>query len=280
MTTRKTTVPKISVIVVSWNVAESLKRCLHSVFETGYPNLEVIVIDNHSSDDSIKISRSFKELGVTVLVNYANLGFPKAVNQGLERSTGDYLLILNPDARLPKDFFLNALAFYAENPDAAVMGPKLVDPDGKPQGSVFPEPSVLANIREFWFGQTGLTGKFTPEYPGPVTVNAISGACMFFPRETLKSIGKFTEEVFMYYEDLDYCRRIRNSGGKIFFNPDIVVIHEHGQSSQKSEGRTNNYIKDSSRWYNGTFKYYLIWFVIRVSQLFRSFRGRRDNISL
>jgi hypothetical protein len=272
MTSKKIHSPKVSVIVVNWNVSQSLNRCLDSIFKTGYPNLEVFVIDNHSTDDSIKVARSFKDKGVTVVVNYGNLGFPKAVNQGLDRSTGNYILILNPDASLPENFFSGAISFFADHQDAWIMGPKLIDPDGKSQGSVFPEPSVVASIREFWLGQKGLTEKFTPQVDSPVMVNAISGACMFFPRETLQKTGKFTEEIFMYYEDLDYCRRIRNAGGEIYFNPQIRVAHEHGQSSIRSEGKTDNYIKSSSIWYNGRLKYSLLWFIIRTGQLFRSFR--------
>jgi GT2 family glycosyltransferase len=263
----KSSPSKISVIIVSWNVAASLKRCLQSVLKTQYPNLEIFVIDNHSADASVAVADSFKTSGVQVVTNFGNLGFPKAVNQGLNRATGDYYLLLNPDARLPKNFFLRSLDFFAKHQDAFVMGVKLLDPDGRTQGSVFPEPSVINTLKEFWFGQRGLTLKYSPAGDKPVPVNAVSGACMFFPKRTLDTIGRFTEEVFMYYEDLDFCRRIRRYGGKVYFHPGIEVVHEHGQSAIQTAGADGNYLNSSSLWYNGPVKHYLIWFIIRVSQL-------------
>jgi N-acetylglucosaminyl-diphospho-decaprenol L-rhamnosyltransferase len=270
--------PKFSVIIVSWNVAGSLHRCLESVARTRYPELEVIVIDNASSDHSVKVVKEFIRRGlpdshrqafpVKLIENPGNLGFPRAVNQGLAAATGDYLLLLNPDAALPPAFFVKSAAFFADYPDAAVMGPELVDPDGTVQGSVFPEPSVLDTAREYWFGQKGLTRKYSPPGSAPVAVNSVSGACFLFPRRILQRIGPFTEQVFMYYEDLDYCRRVRAAGWKVYFNPGLRVVHEHGRSSIKTAGLSSGYLSDASRWYNGPVRHWLMWFIIRTSQVF------------
>ncbi len=263
----KSSLPKISVVIVSYNVAQSLHRCLETVLATQYPDLEIIVIDNNSSDTSVAVANSFKSKSVRIISNPANIGFPKAVNQGLAVTTGSYVLLLNPDTRIPKDFFHQGHAFFADFPDAAIMGPKLADPDGKPQGSVFSEPSLTSCVQEFWFGKKGITSKFTPATDRPVSVNAISGACMFFPRRTLNKIGLFTEKVFMYYEDLDYCRRIRAAGLRIYFNPTLTVIHEHGQSSSQTGELAGKYLTASSIWYNGPVKHYLMWFIARTGQL-------------
>lgn len=261
--------PSVSVVIVSWNVADSLSRCISSVLATHYPNLEIIVVDNASADESVKALEKFMDENITLRRNTYNLGFPIAVNQGLNMSSGDYLLLLNPDTRLPKSFFAQGLEFFASHPDAMAMGPKLEDPDGTPQGSVFPEPSISSYIQEFWLGKTGITSKYVPAGNHPLSVNAISGACMLFPRSTFQQVGQLTEKVFMYYEDLDYCRRIRQVGGKVYFNPQISVVHEHGQSAGKSGGKTNKYIQDASRWYNGFFKYHLINFIIKSGRLIR-----------
>ena len=202
---------KISVIIVNWNVTDSLERCIKSVMDTKYPNLELIVIDNNSD---------IKPKNITVQ-NDKNIGFPAAVNQGLKKSTGDYLLVLNPDTRIPKDFFAKALEFAKSHPDMGVMGPKFTDPDGTSQGSVFPEPSIFK-----------ISQKYTPSSVS--IVNAISGACMLLPRSTVVKIGNFTEHVFMYCEYLDYCRRVRKAGLKVYFNSDITIIHEHGKSSSQT----------------------------------------------
>src|SRR3989344_6028131 len=128
---------KVSIVVVNWNVNDSLQRCLDSIWATKYPQLEVIVVDNNST---VKPQIDKK---VKYIQNSQNLGFPKAVNQGLKVATGDYILILNPDTRIPKDFFDAAIKFIKSHPDAGVMGPKFVNPDGTVQGSGFSEPSIF-----------------------------------------------------------------------------------------------------------------------------------------
>lgn len=265
--------PKISVIIVSWNVAQSLKRCLDSVFATKYPNLEVFVIDNASTDNSVEIANSYTT--VTIVTPMQNLGFPKAVNLGSKKAVGDYILLLNPDTRIPKDFFVKALEFAKLHPNMGVMGPKFTDPNGTPQGSVFPEPSIVNTFREFWLNEKGVSFKESPETNKPITVNSISGACMWLSKSTVVKIGEFTEKVFMYYEDLDYCRRIRASGLKVYFNPDITIIHEHGRSSTQSPN-AQKYLWQSSIWYNGPIKHYLMWFISWTGQKFQKLLG--DNI--
>lgn len=257
----------ISVIIVNWNVVDSLERCIKSVMDTKYANLELIIIDNNS-----EIKPKFVSIQ-----NSTNIGLPKAWNQGVKRASGDYILILNPDTRLPKDFFVEAIAYLKSHPEVGVLGPKFIDPDGTPQGSVFPEPSIINAIREYWFGQKGLTQKYTPntEYRTPITVNAISGACMFFPRSTIEKIGEFTEKVFMYYEDLDYCRRLRRAGLKIIFHPGITIVHEHGQSAAQSGGIALEYHRNASLWYNGPLKYYLLWFILWSGQRFQKLIGAK-----
>jgi GT2 family glycosyltransferase len=257
--------PKISVIIVNWNVGQSLKSCLDSVFATKYPSLEVIIIDNNSTDNSLKVIKSFKSLEIKLIRNSLNIGFPKGVNQGLKISTGDYLLLLNPDTRIPSDFFSDCLDFFTNHPTAGIMGPKLLDPDGKAQGSVFHEPQVLTAIKEFWLGQTGLTAKYTPDETRPTIVDAVSGACMFLPASAVEKVGKFTEAVFMYYEDLDYCRRIRAADLQVYFNPQIAVVHEHGSSSKQSP-KARQYLWDASLWYSGPLKHYLMWFITWTGQ--------------
>lgn len=249
---------KVSVIIVNWNVTDSLERCIKSVMATKYPDLELIVIDNNSDVKPKFVS----------IQNSTNIGLPRAWNQGLKQATGDYILILNPDTRLPKDFFTTAIAYLKSHPEVGVLGPKFIDPDGTPQGSVFPEPSVMAAIREFWLGQKGLTLKECPKTDKPIAVNSISGACLFLPKSTIVRLGKFTEKVFMYYEDLDYCRRIRQAGLKVYFNPHIVIVHEHGQSAAKSGGAAQKYLRDASLWYNGPLKHYLLWFILWTGQKF------------
>lgn len=245
---------KISVIIVHWNVPGSLKHCLESLWLTEYPNLEVIVIDNASQ-------KPLHLVKVKLIQNTENFGFPRAVNQGLKIATGEYLLVLNPDTRVEKDFFIKALDFAKTHSEMGVLGPKFVNPDGTVQGSVFKEPSLFGSSQKY----------------SPTTiceVSCVSGGCMFIPKNVVRKIGLFTEEVFMYYEDFDYCRRIRQAGLKVYFNPEIQIIHEHGQSSAQNP-QAIKYLQQSSLWYNGPIKHYAMWFIAWISQKFRKINDQQ-----
>lgn len=273
---------KISVIIVNWNVGESFALCIKSVLETKYPNLELILIDN-DSDIRPKI---VKDPRITFIQNVTNIGLPKAWNQGLKKCTGEYILVLNPDTRLPKDFFVTELALLKSDHTIGVVGPKFVDTDGTPQGSVFPEPSIVNTILN--------NNKYTPDTAVPVEVNSVSGACLFLNRKTLNTIGPFTEEVFMYFEDMDFCRRLRQVGLKIIFDPRVTIIHGHGQSTkQTSPDKYRNLIEiliypirkllnkpntlpsaqryrtEAGIWYNGWWKQLMIALILWIFQKFQ-----------
>ncbi len=255
---------KISVIIVNWNVAELFLRCIKSVLDTKYPNLELILIDNNSN----KVPKIPKDPRITFIQNKSNIGLPQAWNQALKIVTGDYVLILNPDTRLPKDFFEKSILLLKNDPKIGVMGPKLIDPDGTPQGSVSHEIKIINAIREFWFGQKGTFEKYIPTENHPLEVDTVSGACMFIPKSVIQKIGLFTEKVFMYYEEKDYCRRVRRAGLKVVFDPNITIVHEHGQSSVQNP-KVKRYIIQASKWYNGLPKYYILWFIMWTSQKFK-----------
>lgn len=273
---------KISVIIVNWNVGESFVRCVKSVLDTKYPNLELILLDNNSN-----IRPKLKsDPRITFIQNETNIGLPKAWNQGLKRSTGEYILVLNPDTRLPKNYFVTELALLKSDSKIGVVGPKFVDVDGTPQGSVFPEPSVINTLLN--------RNKYTPVTEVPIEVNSVSGACLFFSKKTLDTIGPFTEEVFMYFEDMDFCRRLRQVGLKIVFDPRVIIVHGHGQSTkQTSPDKYRNlleiiiypirkllnkpntlpsaqrYRTEAGIWYNGWWKQLVIALILWISQKFQ-----------
>lgn len=260
---------KVSIIVVNWNVEESFLRCIKSVLDTKYPNLELILIDNNSN----KVPKIPKDPRIIFIENKTNIGLPQAWNQGLKIITGDYVLILNPDTRLPKDFFEKGIPLLKNDSLIGIMGPKFLDPDGTPQGSVSHEISVINAIREFWLGQKGAFEKYIPTNHELTTVDSVSGACMLIPRSVIQKIGLFTEKVFMYYEEKDYCRRVRKAGLKVVFDPNITIVHEHGQSSVQNP-KTNEYIIQASKWYNGLVKYYILWFIMWTSQKLNKLRKK------
>ena len=250
---------KVSVIIVSWNVSELIEKCIKSLLKTKYESLEIIVVDNNSSDNSVELLEKYNK-DIILLLNNSNIGFPRAVNQAIKKSSGELIIMLNPDTIVDQDIFIKINSFFRDHVDAGAMGPKFLNPDGSTQGSVFPEPSILRFIGQFWLNKGPLTEKYTPITSTPIKVNSISGGCLIFPRSILDLVGYLTEEVFMYYEDLDFCRRIRSAGLAIYFNPEISIIHLHGQSSKKS-GKSIEYLKKASVWYNGIVKYFILWLI-------------------
>lgn len=283
---------KISVIIVNWNVAKFFVRCVKSVLSTGYSNLELILIDNASnSKPSIP-----KDKRITFIQNKSNIGLSRAWNQGLRKATGEFILILNPDAIIPPDFFTEVVQFIKLHPRVGIVGPKFVNTDGTPQGSVFSEASIIGAIRQYWLNQGNFIDKYTPSTTYPLEVNSVSGACMFFPKSTLDAVGPFTEEVFMYFEDMDFNRRVRQAGLKVVYHPGLVIFHNHGKSAQQtSPDKYRNFLEiliyplrkflnipntlpsaqryrtEAGIWYNGWLKQLVIAFIIWSGQKWKNF---------
>jgi len=287
----------LSIIIVNYNTKDLLKRCLESVVSdwlivvgnqlpvTNHqpPITEVIVVDNGSTDGSAEMlqglmaSRGKKQtppatshqppVTLRLIKNKENLGFAKAVNQGIRQAKGEVIFLLNPDT-LIKPGALKKLLEFERKVSPAIIGAKMLNPDGTIQGSVFNLPTIGRAIQEYWFGKKGAFSKYAPSGNKPVEVEAVSGGAMLISKEVIEKIGLFNERYFMYFEDLDYCRRARKAGFKIWYLPTAEVIHEHGASGKflaKPEDQWKRLIP-SSKIYHGSLKHYLIWLIIRSSQ--------------
>jgi hypothetical protein len=239
-----------------------LKRCLSSLPLSA----EVIVVDNGSTDGTVEMLKKIKEPKIKIIENKENVGFAKAVNQGLKQANGKYLLLLNSDIFAKKSAFDKLISFAKSQPQAGVIGGRLLNPDGSPQGSCFYLPTLGRVLKEFWFNGPSVLGKYTPSTGEPVEVEAVMGAVFLIPKKVLKRVGFFDERYFMYFEDLDYCRRIRQAGLKVFFLPEAEFIHEHGASGKSIPQQTHRWLVESSKVYHGDFKYYLMTFIIWLGQ--------------
>jgi N-acetylglucosaminyl-diphospho-decaprenol L-rhamnosyltransferase len=228
---------RISVIIVNWNTAGPLARALRSLAPIGGLAWEPIVIDNHSADGSVAmVRRDFP--GVRLIANPDNRGFGRACNQGLALATGDYVLLLNPDAELQPGAITTLLAHLEPRPDVAMVGPTLVHDDGSPQPSACRAPGWLTEFYE-WFGLRGLF----PDHRGlgrlyygyrhdrPFACDWLVGACMLVRRAALQAVGGFDERYWLYAEELDWCRRFRQAGWQVHFVPAARVAHSGGAAS-------------------------------------------------
>ena len=233
----------LSVIIVNYNVRYFLEQCLISVFQAAEGlEVEVIVVDNHSQDDSLEmLAREFGEK-VTVIANADNPGFSAANNQGIAIAKGKHVLLLNPDTLLAADAFRKCLDFMHQHPDAGALGVYMIDGTGRylPESKrALPTPWVsfykifgLASLfpchRKFGRYHLGFLDK---DQTHPVDV--LSGAFMWFRKETLDHIGGLDEAFFMYGEDIDISWRVIQAGWKNYYFPEVKILHYKGESTKK-----------------------------------------------
>jgi len=207
---------------------------------------KIFVQDNASSDNAGRAVAEFPEIIFTQ--NHENLGFSKAVNQALNQGTGEYVMLLNPDTRITDGFFASCLSFMQENPDVGVMGPKILDPDGKIQQSARAFPTLFtafvgrSSLFSRWFPRNPLTARnllsLKSDGTSPMDVDWVSGACMVVRRKAIDDTGLLDERFFMYGEDADWCRRIGTAGWRVLYFPKACVYHDVGVSSKKEPFRS------------------------------------------
>lgn len=232
----------LSVIIVSYNVKYFLEQCLHAVEKASLKNdTEIFVVDNNSVDGSAQMVAG-KFPRVSLLVNPVNLGFAKANNQAIKQASGRYILLLNPDTLVQEDTFEKCLEYMDGNPDAGVLGVKMIDGKGNflPESKrALPTPRV-AFYKIFGFStlfpQSEIFGRYHLGYLDRDEIHdveVISGAFMFLRRSVLEKTGLLDEAFFMYGEDIDLSYRITLAGFRNVYYPVTTIIHYKGESTKK-----------------------------------------------
>jgi hypothetical protein len=230
----------VSIIIVSWNTRAVLKNCLDSIYQkTRGVSFEVIVIDNASVDRSAEmVKREFP--GAILIENCQNRGFAAANNQGMAVATGRYILLLNSDT-LVMDQTITETVFFADyNPEAAVVGCRVLNKDGTLQPSCFMFPSIGNMLlsssylyklfhRSHFFGREGMTWWDRDDMR---EVDVVTGCFMLARSEAIRQVGVMDERFFMYGEETDWCYRFKKAGWKILFTPAVEIVHLGGQSSR------------------------------------------------
>jgi len=251
----------LSIVIVSFNTKKILKDCLESIFQNKFKgSLEIIVVDNNSLDDSsLMVEKEFKE--VILIENKKNLGFAKAVNQGIKKSKGEFVLLLNSDIIVKQDALNLIYNFVKYKNDLGVVGGRLLNKEGSIQGSCYHLPTLWRTIIK---SESLL--KYAPQGQEPTEVESVIGAVFLIPRGIINKIGLLDERYFIYFEDLDYCRRIRNAGFKVFYLPKAEFIHLHGTSGKNIPQKTHQWLVESSKLYYGVFNYHLITSILWIKQ--------------
>lgn len=230
----------LSIIIVNYRAKEFLKECLHSIYSSK-TNLrqEIWLIDNSSKDDTSSWARkNFPE--VKLIENEWNLGFSKATNQGIRKSKGRYLLLLNPDTKISGGRLDEMLKFMDENQNTGICGPKMIDEKGNLLYSCRAFPTYFTSISS----SQSLLNRFFPQNPLSKRyllkdldrteireVDWVSGSCLFTRKKMLQEIGLLDENFFMFCEDVDLCLRAKKSGWKVFYYPFLIVNHRIGSST-------------------------------------------------
>ncbi len=223
----------VSAIVVTHNAAPWIERPLESLRGTG---AEVIVVDNDSEDGTLDLVRArFPEAQI---LERDNLGFGAGNNAGMRAASGRYFLLLNPDAWLTDGALDSMVAFADEHPEAGVVGPRLLNPDGSLQRSVrgYPTPWRLATeyffLRKLAPRSRAFNALFGAGFDHESVREAdyLFGACLLVRREAVDSIGGFDEDFFLMSEEVDWCYRFRQAGWKVLFFPGAEVYHVVGAS--------------------------------------------------
>jgi len=227
----------IAVVIVNYNTREHLRECLAAVsVET---TQEIIVVDNASSDGSVEMVQACHP-SVKLYDNAFNRGYGAAANQAIAACTAKYVLLLNSDTVVHKGA-LDALTTYLDQrPGVAVVGPRLVNPDGTLQPSCYAFPGTLK-----WFLHYEVPGQLIRRIPilrnyqqrtwphtDPQSVPWVMGAALALRREAFREVGGFDESFFMYCEETDLCYRLQTAGWQVHFTPIATVMHV-GQASTK-----------------------------------------------
>lgn len=227
----------VAVSIVSFNTKELLRNCLTRLLgQKTKEKINIWVLDNDSKDASaLMVAEKFPK--VKLNKSAINLGFAKGQNRMLKEIKDDYVILLNPDTNFDENFVEKMVEFMEKNPDCSVSGSKLVDFENQ----------LESNGGDFPFGVALFSWLFNLEfirnlanfhqldknyYENPHEVDWVSGAMMMIRTDSFKKIGYFNENFFMYFEDTEFCYRVKKSNGKIMINPEVIIKHKSGSSSK------------------------------------------------
>jgi hypothetical protein len=242
----------VSIIIINYRQKNLLTQCVQSIFDklASYP-FEVIIINNSPEDDLSQIAGEFQ---VRIIEN-ENKGYPQANNIGAGRSRGEYLLFLNADTIVKNDFLKNSVELFKDK-EIGAIGLKLLNEDRSFQLSFWKENNFINEFlnkndeKAFQRKNKKIIQKFGKRYTNVSEVDWVTGAAMLVPRDTFKKIGGFDEDYFLFYEDADFCKRLKSAGYKIIFYPFSEIIHLKGENvNERFSDETYFFAKQSQLTY-------------------------------
>lgn len=247
-----------SVIIVNYNTIELIGRCLDSIFAYSNVNeLEVVVVDNGSTDGSQAFLESEFASKIKLIKNSLNGGFGVANNQGAREANGDFLFFLNSDTLFKLDVLAGLKKIFI-NDKVGVVAPILILPDGKKQPY---SSGRMPNLKSVLFKKGALDVVDKDE------IEWVSGAALAVRKNIFKEIGGFDEKFFMYFEDVDLCKRIISLGYKVSLACEVEVIHYGGASFNDYGKKKKIYYRSQDYFY---IKHYglLARIIVKIARFF------------
>ncbi len=257
---------KLSIGIVNYNTADLTKKLLESIFNSQKPGMgmEVIVLDNGDTDpceDKIKEFFPF----IKYIKNKENEGFSKGYNKTIKYSLGEYYLMLNSDIEVPGEGLSELIKAEDKFDGKAVLGGKLIFPDKSDQDSVFHLPTITGAFKEYFLGKKGSYFMYLPDKL--TQVEGLVMACLLIPKEVLKKVGLLDEGTFIFFEDIEYARRLKKFNIPLYFVPSAKFIHHHGASTKKiGHEKAVELLQKSAKYYHGKFYYFMLTWVLRIGQ--------------
>ncbi len=238
---------KVSIILVNYRNSRLLRQCLESLYasDMGHP-FEIVVVDNASGGEWLQMLRDhFPE--VRTIANEENRGFAAACNQGIQASASPYVFLLNTDTIIQGNAIDTMIDFLDENPDTAVVGAKLLNEDLSTQAGskAFPTPLTAffgkQSLMTRWFPNNPITRRYLicmfEDHARPFEVDSVGGAALMVRRKAIEDVGMLDEGYFMYWEDVDWCFRLKRRGWKVYYHPHALIVHLDGRSTNPREAK-------------------------------------------
>ena len=232
---------ELSIIITAYKKAELLELCINSIKENigSEIDYEIIVADSETEESTSDLMRE-KFPKVIFLKNKKNQGFGRLVNQGIDNSQGEYLFIINHDIIIKGSAIQKLLEFIKENKTVGLVSPRLINFDGRIQPSAFKFYSWQTILyRRTFLGKFAFSKRYLDKFllkkevsSGKIIdVDWVMGSAMMVSRKAVEVVGKFDKKFFMYFEDVDWCRRFWENNYRVVYNQTVTVAHYHGKAS-------------------------------------------------
>lgn len=232
--------PLVSVITLNWNGLKVTSELLHSINKNNtYPNTEVIVVDNFSKEDPTEPLLSIYP-SAKVIRNDKNLGFSGGNNVGIKAAKGEYLFIINNDTEFTPHLIEGLLEVFEKYPDAGVVSPKFHYFFSK--GTIEYAGYESVNIFTGRNGMVGCREKDEGQYDEIRVTNYAHGGAMMVSKKVVEEAGLLYEPFFLYYEEFDWCNKIKKKGYKIYYQPKSLIYHKESMTTGKSSPLKTFYI--------------------------------------